>query len=80
MSGLVSVTVGATLVHVIGLPDALVTVQPITPNGAGDPVCPVTIAFSTALPPKIGELEALMLTDEVKLETPRVTEFEIADK
>ena len=72
--------VAVSLVQLTETPTPLVTVQPITPVGAGEPVCPVTIAFNTVRPPRVGELEALMLTDEVKLETPRVTEFEVADK
>lgn len=80
MSGLVSVTVGATLEHVTEFPAPLVTVQPITPNGAGDPVCPVTIAFNTVVPPRDGELDALMLTVGVRAETPKVTVFETARK
>jgi hypothetical protein len=74
------VTVAATVEQTTELPEALVTVQLITPIGAGEPVCPVTIAFKTVLPPKVGELDALMLTVGVRLETPKVTVFEIVDK
>ena len=73
-------TEGATLEQNTELPDALVIVQLITPDGASVPLCPVTTAFKTALPPRIGELEALMVTVGVKLETPKVTEFEVAGR
>ena len=80
MEGFVREAVGATLVQITEFPAALVILQLITPDGAGEFVCPVTTAFKTVVPPKVGELDALMLTVALKLETPSVTEFEIAGK
>jgi len=80
MGGFVRETVGVTLVQATEFPAALVTVQLITPAGAGEFVCPVTTAFKTVPPPKVGELDALILTVGVKLETPKVTVFEMAGK
>ena len=47
-------TVGVVVVQEIPRPNTFVTVQPMTPAGAGFPAGPVAIAVNVINPPRVG--------------------------
>jgi len=71
--------VGATVVQVIRLFPAFLTVQFIVPAGVGLPLVPATRAVSVVVPPRTGEADDWMEMVGTRLDNPTVTVLDIPE-